>query len=479
MCAIFAKCCITKLYYEQLAKIVFRVVFFGWLILSGSTSECIAENKVSISYSDATLGLKDVFCITITVEGEKVKQVSNFPEIADVVKSTTLYSKEKKQYIIKQYYKPRKKGTFELADFTVAINQKSYYFKGITLKVTSKKGQIYSPVNAPDVAYNESKPHCKLVIRLNKTSLWQSESILLTVGLQIYADNPAELNFVDLKEQLQGISNTVRPAKCWIQRLSSLKVIQQDTASKFNRSNPLYVLYEAYLSPMDTGFYTIPAIKFNMLKYDIFKTSLEVRRREKLYTLSTMPVRFRAMPLPLTLGNEWVAGLFNINESVPNGKFIARKAIDYKFTVSLKGTTGILPEPRILDNEKFDIFAPHVSEYMRKRNGDYWGSKTFQYTIVPKQEGLLELAPYIYWVYFNTSTRRVDTIRSIKKLSIGKNANKIEDNYVAEDRGDWDELFAKSNRKVYNLEQDPRLKWVSNVLIILMLFVTLYIILRK
>lgn len=459
---------------------MFLKIFFHWLpILIACNTFLYAQQTVNVTYSADEIALNEVFLITLTVNGDKVKQVSNFPEIADFAKSNTTYSKEKKQYFIKQYYKPRKKGTFELSDFYIAINQKKHFFKGRKLKVKSTNSKINTASSLPDVAYTEVKPHCELNIKLSKNVLFQTQSCLLTVSFQIREDNQVELNFIDLKEQLQAIANAVRPANTWVQDLSSLKEIRLDSSSKFNKQNPTYILYQGYISPIDTGAYRIPALKFKVLKYGVFKSPTEVRRKETVFLLTTDAVSFKALPMPSEIENYWVAGNFYLQEHLIRQKYMVNKAFNFSIIISQQGATGILPEPKLRDNKKFNIFAPQVTEKMQYINQQYVGSKSFRYTIVPKVEGTIDLADVFYWTYFNTTTQAIDTLKPRSKVQVVENKNNSTTAIDVDESGDWNELLNKSSHKIVNLEQDPRLKWVSNILIILMLIVTLYIILKK
>lgn len=450
----------------------FLVLWFGQL-------PSPAQDKATavVTYSATRLSLRDVFVITVVIQNEKVKQVSNFPEIADFAKSTTAYLKEKKNYIIKQYYKPLRKGEFELNNFILTINKKVYSFKGAKLFVSSSKVSVTKPVIGPDVTYEEVKAHCDLKILYSKNNLFQTESCLLTVALTVYEDNKAELNFIDLKDQLKIVAQLVKPSGVWSEDISNLKQVLIDSTS--SKKNTTYILYQGYISPIDTGKYRIPSIPFRLLKYSIFKSPLEIKRKESELKIYTLPVTINSKPLPAKVFGKWCAGQFSMNEKISSDKIVSNKAFNYTITISQKGLSGIIPAPIILDNKNFNIFAPVVEEKMYRNKANYIGTKSFQYTIVPRGVGSFNLSQCFFWVYYNVAKNTIDTLKPFVKIEVTKSKEISLPIYETEEAKDWNEIINKSSNKVLHLESDPRLKWVSNVLIILMLLITLYIILKK
>ncbi len=450
----------------------FLIVFLSQIVLQ-------AQNKATAvaTYSAPRMALGDVFVVTILVQNEKVKQVSSFPQIADFTKSTTTYAKDKKNYIIKQYYKPRKKGEFELGNYSLTINQKTHFFKGLKLFVTNAKATANTANIGPEVIYEEVKEHCQLNIQCSKIKLYQTESTLITVSLTVYDDNKAELNFIDLKDQLKAIAQLAKPSGVWSEDISSLKEISIDTT--ISKKNTTYILYRGYISPIDTGHHVIPSIPFRLLKYKIFKSALEIKRKETEIILHTLPLKIQTKPLPENLYGQWSAGQFLMKEKLNTNQFTVHKAFDITLTLSHLGLSGIIPAPIVLDNKNFNIFAPQVAEKMYRNGSSFIGTKSFQYTFVPKAVGTYHLADYFVWVYYNVATNTIDTLKPKSKITVeaGKEIN-LQVNETEEAK-DWNEIINKSSNVVLHLESDPRLKWVSNVLIILMLLITLYIILKK
>ena len=440
-----------------------------------------AQDKATaaVTYSSPRLGLGEVFVVTVLVQNEKVKQVSTFPEIADFAKSTTTYAKDKKNYIIKQYYKPRKRGAFELGNFSLTINQKTHFFKGIKLFVTNAKSTANTATIGPEVIYQEVKEHCELNVNCSKVKLYQTESSLITVSLTVYDDNKAELNFIDLKEQLKKISSIVKPSGVWSEDISSLKEITID--SSISKKNTTYLLYRGYVSPIDTGLLSIPAISFRLLKYQVFKSTLEIKRKEEELLLSTRPFKMniKPFPIPMKADGQWCVGNFSLKEQLNTHQFFANKAFEITLNFSHLGLSGIIPEPIVIDNKNFNIFAPLVTEKMFQHKGNFIGSRSFQYTLVPKVAGTFNLADCFVWVYYNVATNSIDTLKPLTKITVLKGKESSPQANETEEAKDWNELIHKSSNKVLHLKSDPMLKWVSNVLIILMLLITLYIILKK
>lgn len=454
------------------------IIIALWLLITPS----IVNSQVApeISYSKNTIALNEEFFISFLIKKQKLKTFPNFPDIPDFVKTKTSVNQSKSETVVIQSYRPLKKGIFDLENNVIFLNNKSFDLKNTQIKVIEKNAKI------PLIIENTSPPnyktvfdHCELKLEVDKVECFKTESILLKLLLLVHKDNQANLNFFNLKNQLVSITNQVKPNNCWIQDLTDLNEIKLDTNIASSNIKSKYILYQCYINPTKAKNFNIPQLKFQLIKYDFYKSSTEIWWKDTIVTLYSSPIEIKVKNTPKEIENIWTAGEYQLNEELSKKEHYINQAIELKLSISHHGITGLLPSFKTIENKKFNIFVPSEMENMVFKHNNYIGKKTFNYTIIPRVTGEIELSKYFYWIFYNTKTYQVDTLRPSSVIHIASLPNHYSKNEQKYNIKEWEGLLKKSSHKIQNLEQNPLLKWVSNILILLMLIITLYIIFKK
>lgn len=120
-------------------KLYFTLVFIWTMVFSYGYAQ---EIKVELGPDE--IGLNETFSVKITISNEKIKSYDQFPEIPGFQKQGVSQSSSmnvingqvSSTNSIVQYYRPLKKGSYTLPDFSVQINGEKVSSAGKTIKVT-------------------------------------------------------------------------------------------------------------------------------------------------------------------------------------------------------------------------------------------------------------------------------------------------------------------------------------------------------
>src|SRR5690606_8481715 len=103
---------------------------------------------------------------------------------------------------------------FLLNDFQIFINNKKYDVKGTSIRVLNKKNQkLKSDNKLTEEGFSTVKPDIFFSITKSKSQVFVSEGVRLDVSFYINESNRAEINFVNLQNQLDNIIKNIRGYK--------------------------------------------------------------------------------------------------------------------------------------------------------------------------------------------------------------------------------------------------------------------------
>ncbi|MDX2191550.1 MAG: hypothetical protein SFY32_16985, partial [Bacteroidota bacterium] len=106
------------------------------------------------------------------------------------------------------------------------------------------------------------------------------------------------------------------------------------------------------------------------------------------------------------------------------------------------------------------------------------GAKNFNYFLVPKEPGKFRMKDFIMWIYFNPKTAKYDTLKSNMVLNVSGESS-INNVVNVNDHNDFNDFIEKYGNHFYNSQKDEYVKWISNIALVLMFLVTLYLMIRK
>lgn len=411
---------------------------YCYLILLGLFLLVLHPSKaqeVTVKLGSSTVNIADKFSITLQSKGIPLEQYGSFPEIAGFSKydissntftqnidgeNTTIYS-----FI--QLYTPLKPGIFTIPPFKVKANGKTISHPGGQVTVTDEDNNIpeqdaqpsstdvpLPPISGPiidDIANLDPKGAVFFALSTDKKEVFVREGFTATLALYVADNNTQELDFYNVAEQLQAIAQLLKPSNCWEENFG-ITEIQEIPVKIKGRKYSQFKIYQATYYPLNTDPVTFPAVGLKMLTNTQALAIDESNPRNfKVYNAQGLTVKVRDIPEHPLKGSVSV-GQFRLEEFLNRTKLQTGKSFTYKFSIRGEGNISAINAPEIPPGLPFDIFRPNDTQNIFRSVGRVTGERTFSYNIIPQEAGKFNLSDGFYWVFFNTATRKYDTLTS-------------------------------------------------------------------
>jgi hypothetical protein len=277
----------------------------------------------------------------------------------------------------------KKEGKITLGPATVTVNGATIQSNSITFDVgKASSGQQNNSQNSSAVK-SSSNDNLILVAQPDKTKVYVGEDLTLDYKILFRVDI---LNYsVPKLPSMDG---------CFVQ---DGKVAPQTTEIINGKKYMSAGLKKLYIIPQRTGKINIDPMEAEFIvrqqsgkrSNDIFDQIFGGGYEEVKYKLRSKPVTIEVMPLPETNkpeGFSGAVGKFSFKASISKDKVKANEAINITVTVSGKGNVKLIDPLKINFPEDFETYDPKVTQNTNTADG-LSGSKTFDYTIIPRHEG--------------------------------------------------------------------------------------------
>ncbi|NLA25179.1 MAG: protein BatD, partial [Bacteroidales bacterium] len=130
-------------------------------------------------------------------------------------------------------------------------------------------------------------------------------------------------------------------------------------------------------------------------------------------------------------------GNFNLSSKLSNDSIRVNDAVVYSFTISGTGNIKLIDEPLIQFPKEFEVYDPQVNLNLSKGDGEVKGSKTFEYTIIPRYPGNYNIGE-IRFAYFDPVSATYKTLKSeAYKLHVYK--------MPGDTAGDYAKIYARGD----------------------------------
>lgn len=310
-----------------------------------------------------------------------------------------------------------KEGKYSIAPATIEVDGKSYKSNALTLQVlppdkaTSNSGGGSSSGQSSSSASSSSVPSDQLFMRmlLSRTKVYEQEAILATFklytraeGIQLESANfPSFEGFV--VQQIDLPTNTSF-------ELENYDGVNYKTA----------VIKQQLLFPQRSGEITIDAGDFDMVvqvprQVDMnsffggsFRTYQDVRKK---ITTPKRTIHVDALPAGKPASYRGAVGKFSISSSISSTEVKANEAITLKVAIKGTGNLKYMKNPVIKFPNDFEEYDPKVDVSAKATTGGVVGSRSIEYTIVPRFGGEFTI-PAIEYAYFDTASKSYKTLKT-------------------------------------------------------------------
>ncbi len=312
---------------------------------------------------------------------------------------------------------PKKEGAVVIGAAKAVFNGKSVYSSPITLDVQKGNSNYSAQQNrrtnggkSSSVEVDKEDIFVRTIV--NKKQCYLGEQITLTQ--KIYT-----------RLELRGIQNIQFPhlKGFWAKNQDKNNNIQLNIENMNGINYYVGVISTQYIFPQRIGKLTIPSLEIecvvrkrsNRPPRDIFEQFFGVNAYEdRVVSIKSQPITIQVEDLPVQNKPDDFSGAVGTNFSfkveINKNKVAANDAINLKVIISGNGNIPLIDAPKINFPSELETYDPKISENISTANG-VSGTKTFEYLIIPRQEGIYKLND-IHFSYFNLNSKSYITIPS-------------------------------------------------------------------
>jgi hypothetical protein len=456
--------------------------------------------KITIQLGPDEIAMNQTFTITVTVENDKLKSYSGFPEIPGFYKRGTSSSTStniingrvtSKQSIIQNYI-AQNVGTYTLKPFTMEVNGRSLQSQGKTIKVgpaVQQRNRIDPFARDPFDFFNrreesqefvDVKEDAFLALTSDKDEVYLGEGFTITLAFYVSESNRAPLQFFEPAQQLSEILKDIKPANCWeenynIDDLNSVQVTIN------NKRYSQYKIYQATYYPLNTEDINIPSVPFKMIKYKVAKNPsfFGRNRQEDFKTYYSKPRVVEVIELPPHPLKDIVSvGNYKLEEELSSTTLQTGSSFTYNFKIFGEGNISAIEKPNLVSDAFFEFYPPNIRQNVNRGNNRVTGSKAFNYYIIPNEPGSFELGDYFQWIYFNTTKDEYDTLKSEYIVQV-TGESKRNEYILSNDLGPFYDTIELEANTLIRLDRYDWVRIFTNIFILLILVLAIFSLFKK
>ena len=331
------------------------------------------------------------------------------------------------------FVRATKKGVFVVPKAGATVNGKKYVSSKWTVSVVESKGGSYKKASDKAIASNnpkEFKPKGRVFVRtkVSKRSAYIGEPIILVQKL--YS-----------KERIANITDMKEPSYTGFWKESIDIGDLQLTKEKLNGETYHVVVLQKYiLFPQKSGKLNIGSFGLDVIVQIIKTRNARDQMEQMMYgnkvryyaneTLklksATIKLKIKALPAGKPTNFTGLVGSFTMVASVDKTELQANDAFNLRIKIKGIGNISLLEAPKLNFPPDFEVYDPKVSQKSSTSPSGMSGSKTFEYLIIPRNEGDFSI-PSVKFSFFNPRTGKYQTLSSdIFYIKVGKgNAENI------------------------------------------------------
>lgn len=467
-------------------KSIISCLWFISIVISTSAQE------VTVKYGGDEVAINTVFTITLTLQNERLKNYSPFPEIDGFLKRGTSSStstsfingKMTSSQSIIQNYQPTEEGTFQIPAFEITVNGQSYQVEGTTVTVgpAAQRSQRNSdPFDPFDFFNRRNRPsqnqefvdvqaEAFLALTTDKSEVYVGEGFTTTLAFYVAESNRADMRFYELGKQITEIVKQIKPENCWEENFNIDNINGQPVTLNGNPYTQ-YKIFQAAYYPLNEEPISFESVGLKLIKYKVAKNPsfFGRNRQEDFETFYSKPktVNVQALP-PHPLRESVSVGSFRMRENISSEALKTGQSFNYQFEVRGEGNISSVKAPTIPEDGQFDFYEPNIQQDVRRAQNMVTGTKAFNFYGIPNEPGTFNLGDYMHWVYFDPEREQYDTLRSELVLNVTGESRKNE--YISSsDLGSFYDQIKFEKNALSSLSGGGVMQYLSNGIILVIL----------
>lgn len=300
-------------------------------------------------------------------------------------------------------------GSVTIPVATVKVDGKQYSSNTATVKVLpqDKAAQAQGNNGGQQQAVGLGKDDVLVRMILSKTKVYESEAVLAT--FKILTLN-GQIQLQDVKmPNFDGFT---------VQEIE-LPENKQFQLEHYNGRNYYGIDFKQYLLfPQRAGKIEIQPATLDLIVqvatqrkmrsiFDDFFDSYQSVNKSVSTTRQTVDVT--ALPFGKPASFMGGVGDFKLNSSISTQQLKANEALTLKMVISGNGNLKYIKDPELKLPADFEVFDPQVNVDINATPAGVTGSKTIEYTIIPRYAGDFEI-PAVEFSYFDLKTKSYKTL---------------------------------------------------------------------
>jgi hypothetical protein len=367
----------------KMKKIIILILF-----ITGVANSLLAQ-KLTAEASKTSVAVGEPIQVTFSLNGNgtdlKIAHLNEFDLYQNPYSSSStmvINGVVSQTYSLTYVIGAKKEGKVTLGPATITVNGTTIQSNTITFDV-GKASSTQQNNSQNSGGGKSSNDNLILVAQPNKTKVYVGEALTLDYKILFRIDI---LNYsVPKLPSMDG---------CFVQ---DGKVAPQTTEIIDGKKYMSAGIKKLYVIPQRTGKVTIDPMEAEFVvrqqsgrrSNDIFDQIFGGGYEEVKYKLRSKPVIIDVMPLPeehKPEGFSGAVGNYTFKATISKDKVKANEAINITVTVTGKGNVKLIDPLKINFPEDFETYDPKITQNTNAADA-LNGSKTFDYTIIPRHEG--------------------------------------------------------------------------------------------
>ena len=318
----------------------------------------------------------------------------------------------------------REEGSFSLPTATVKVNGRQYASNGATVKVLPEDKASEAQASgggAQQTASGLGKDDVLLRVVLSKNKVYENEALVATIKLM--SVNPRIQPEPKKFPAFDGFT---------VQDIELPQNKQWDREHYKGRNYYTVDLRQYLLFPQRSGKIEIEPAQLDMIVQiptqqkmrsifdDFFENYQNVNK-----SISSAKQYVEVLPLPFGKPASFLGGVgeFKVSSSISATELKANEALTLKLVISGNGNLKYIKDPELKLPADFEAFDPKVDLKINATTAGVSGSKTIEYTMIPRYAGNFEI-PGVEFSYFDLKTKAYQTVKTPSyQIKVAKGAN--------------------------------------------------------
>ncbi len=396
---------------------------------ASAPSHVVVGQRFNLTYTcneKATINLPNIQDFTL-LGGPQVSSNSSIEIINGRMSRSSTYSYT---YVLQAV----KEGSFEIPAAVAVINGKNIRTNQVTIHVgagniqqnqqQTQRGQTQTPANT-----QLNKEDFFIKAYASTTNPYVGEQVVVNYKLYL----PAQVH-----RYQASIKKNPSSIGFWTYDLSDPQAEPVQTNETVNGKQYTVIdLYSIAVFPQKSGRLTISPLEIQTIiqipvqqqrsndPWDMFFNNPFFgggRMQNVELPISSNSVSFTVKKLPENSPKHFsgLVGDFKLTTSLSRDVLSANDATNYKVTISGKGNIQHIETPDIVFPSDFEVQDPIITDNIQKRKQGVYGSRTFEYVIIPRNQGKFTI-PAVLFSYYDKAKKRFISLESDEhKLKITK-----------------------------------------------------------